>query len=262
MQRHNPRRSSARQTVGEALPERPLTADWYWGCYRRWMLEVPGWEWPDGSLEIAASIDQAVADLVDKHRIVSAERRRSCTAYPGLWGLREWLEDVVVGYFDLQDMIGSEITGHQAVTYKRRVARLSEALRKELERLYGVGSAMRNDITAIEQIAARAQRHEVLGDRPTKRGNASKDALHVLSRRICLFWLPCDDWRRAESCDPSLDLSVGSSCFRFAKYVYTYLGAPRCTDRMIVKRLRAAAMEIITGQPHEHRRFYTFPAHG
>ena len=261
MQRPNARRAPASAQEADALPEQALTTDWYARAYQRWWDDFLGHEWPEGSPEIVVAVEQATADLVDKHGIVPSERRDNWHAHPGLRGLRAWLEFVVVGYFGLKDMIDGEITDQQALAYKRRIARLGEALRKELESLYGVGSAMRGDIAALEQIIARAQRHEVLGDRPTKTCNASKDALHVLSAHICLFWLPYDHWQRGRACEP-LDFSVRSPCFRSAKYMYAYLGAPRCTDRMIVKRLRAAELQIITGRQDERRRFYCFPAIG
>lgn len=172
-------------------------------------------------------------------------------------------------YFGLQAIIAREITDKQALTYKRRIARLGEALHKELERLYGVGSAA-DDMAAVKRIVtgARAQQHqvlEVLGDRPTRKGNASKDALRVLSVRICLFWLP-DEYLTLRfqgltpaTCDLPLAFATGSPPFRFAKYMYEYLGAPRCTDRMIVKRLRAAALEFTTAPREKCRRYNTFP---
>jgi hypothetical protein len=206
-------------------------------------VEFLGWEWPDGSPEVAAAIDDAVADLVDKMGIVPADRRNSCMARPGLRGLRQWLEYMVVGYFDLTRAIESEPTGSEVRRHQRRIARLGDRLCKELAELYSViGCAIPGDLAAVERAVARTQGHLVIGDYPTRKSNASKDAVHVLSRHICFFWQP-----GVSGPYSPLDLAMSSDAVRFARYIFRWLGEGR-SDRMTVERLRTAEREIATGR--------------
>jgi hypothetical protein len=231
MQRHSSLRAPGKRSRPlDALPEQVLTDDWYRRCRVRWSAALPGW---DCNAEMMATIDRAVADLVDKHGIVPTERKN---------GLREWIKYVVCGYFGLREAARREMTQKEVARCKERIDHLGMDLRQELVRLFGLGP--HQEISALDELLSCAQRHEVLGDRPTRKGNASNDALYVLSKHICFFWIPGGWWSEKDKSQLPFDYSPGSPSLRFAKYMYAYVGAANCTDRMIVERLRAVGREI------------------
>lgn len=255
MQRLSPRHSLGSTRAADA-PERALTADWYTQAYKRWWDNFLGHEWPENSPEIEEAVERAVADLVDKHCIVPAERRDDWHAHPGLRGLRAWLEFVVVGYFDLVDIMESKPIGGNVERRQRRIAQLGDRLRKEIAQLQGLVGLARDFEPDIKRVIDPTQGLLVLDDySSTRANNASKDAVRVLSRHICQFWQPS-----SMSYSP-LDLSTSSGSFRFARYIFCWLGEGR-SNRMIVERLRAAERELAAGQLDKSRRFHVFPSRG
>ena len=240
MQRRSPHPGAVRSgPADEALPEQILTPEWYWVCYRRWTVEFPNAEFGLFVIpEFAVAVDSAVADLVDKHGIVPLEDRHY---------LRSWLEGLFYAYFPTREAMRNELTDKEADWCKRRVKQLGEDLREELKRLYAyelhpdILALTHPDIRALERIVSHAQQQEELsGDRPTTKENASNDVVYLLSTAICWFWIQT----HGGTANIPFDFSKRSPCFRFAQYVYTYVGAGGCTDRTIVERLRAAHRRI------------------
>ena len=236
MQRLNPRSAAAcsRMADDEAFPaqDQILTDDWYRRSDVRWSAALDGWECPP---RMMASFDRVVGDLVDRHSIVHAERRND---------LREWLKYVVCGYFGLKEAVRNQLTEKQVARCKERIDHLANELRQELVRFYRFGPDRDRDIAALDELLSRARHYEVPGKLPTWKSNASNDALHVLSGHICHFWIPRWWWFQHDLKELPFDFSKGSPCLRFAKYIYAYVGMARCTDRMIVERLRVHVREI------------------
>jgi hypothetical protein len=238
MQRYRPetQNRTAGRTVSAgtwALPERALTAE----RYAQWRATGP-----EGSPQLQTVCDHVVTDLVDKHEIVPKHREKA---------LRDWLDVTVCGYFEETEWTRCELTKHQALNCQRKIERLGKNLRGQLARLYG--SAAYQDIGALEQILSRAQQyhHRILGDRSTKKDNATNEALQHLSQQICMFWVPNSWWDlRRLPCNLTTELSKTPNYFSFARYIYALVGETR-SNRMMKERLRSAERKVASEWAHQ-----------
>ena len=222
MQRYSPSRARPQTADKDALPERKLilTAD----RYARLRATSA-----DGSPQLRAAFDEVVSDLVDRHEIVAKDFRQD---------LRVWLNWSVCAYFE-RAASKRWLTDKQALACQRNIKELGDALRKELARLYALpAQTVYCDVEALDRILSRARQYQPQG-RPTKKENAANLALQSLGGHIGWFWM--DNGRGIQEGDlrqpPKPCKSSGY--FRFAKYIYAFVGM-HCTDPMIIKRLRAA----------------------
>ena len=97
----------------------------------------------------------------------------------------------------------------------------------------------RQDVIEVMEIVLRAYLIPQ-GRRSTKEENASKIALDRLGDKINEFWI-------TQGLPSSPKNRKRSAYFKFAKYIYAFVGEQRCTDPAIIKRLQRTPKSVQTG---------------
>jgi hypothetical protein len=227
-------RTAVRAQV-DALPPSALrlTVD----KYKKWRATGP-----EGSPQLRDVYDQVVADLVDNHGIIEKNLRR---------GLRIWVDRTICDFFERAAQSKEILTAKEALVRQRKIEELGKKLRKQLRVLY-VGPEQTNyfpDVARLDRILSSARQYQVESARPTKQENAADLALQILGQHICLFWVfwVLGPRVQASAIAPPAP-SRSSAYFKFAKYIYAFVGRDP-SDQMIIKRLRVAERWFL-----EHRR--------
>jgi hypothetical protein len=213
------------------------------------------WSRCGGWKRLAEVLDLAVAELVEKHRLVDPALASDC---------REWLGNFVHLYFRDKSNQATAVTERQSRQRSDRIRMAAQVLIKEIpvhcwlspfhiDELYtGETSIIRlrvqNGLDQLREFLEFVHGLHEFGFWPStakqKSSNAAKPALREIGSYIHASWGNC--WRMA--CDGlplrrEPRIAGGSPYLQYATYIYGFVGEP-CEGPALIARLKKAKADF------------------